>query len=162
MSIAVPVSIRVNAPVGVAFGAICPVELSSVFRRWGPVPGVREVRDQTGPWTTAGRSRTVVLDDGSELREELLDVDAPRSFSYRVGPFPRPFGFLVSHAEGSWLFTAEGEGTRVDWTYRFAPRPGRAALVRVLLAPLWRRYASAALERCRRVAEAEALVEPVA
>lgn len=154
MSIAVPVSTQVSVPPEAAFDAICPVELPAVFERWGPVPGVREVRDQTGPWTVAGSSRTVVLEDGSELDEKLLAVDRPGSFSYRVGPFPKPFGFLVSHADGEWRFSPEGRGTRVDWTYRFAAKPGRAPLVRVLLAPVWRRYAAAALERCRRVVEA--------
>ena len=43
--------------------------LPKVLRRWGPIPAVVGTRDLTGPWTTPGSERTVVLDDGTSARE---------------------------------------------------------------------------------------------
>jgi hypothetical protein len=138
----------------VAFDAIAPIDLASIFERWLLMPGVVGVRDQSGPWDEPGRSRTVQLSDGSEVPERLTSVDRPRSFAYRVGPFPRPLGLLASVADGEWRFTPTSGGTDIRWTYRFEPRPGRRGLMRLLIAPLWRGYARRALERAVRAADA--------
>jgi len=147
MAVAVTVSARAVVPPEVAFDVILPIDLASIFGRWLVVPGVRGVRDQSGPWDAAGRTRTVQLTDGSEVEERLTRVARPHGFAYTVGPFPRPLGLLVSTADGEWTFDAVAGGTDVGWTYRFASRRGREAAVRALLAPLWRGYAQRALER---------------
>ncbi len=84
------VTARTSASPETAFDTIAPVDLAAVFYRFMLVPGVRGVRDQSGVWDTAGRTRVVLLSDGSEVPERLTMVDRPRAFSYRVGPFPRP------------------------------------------------------------------------
>lgn len=150
----VTVTGRAAASPEVTFDVIVPIDLATVFDRFLVVPGVRGVRAQSGPWDAAGRTRVVQLDDGSEVPEELTDVDRPSGFGYRVGPFPRPLGLLVSAAEGTWTFAAEGEGTAVRWTYRFTARPGRGAVVALVLRPLWRGYARRALDRCLAAADA--------
>jgi len=84
-------------------------------------------------------------------------VDRPRAFAYRVGPFPRPLGLLVAHADGDWAFAADAHGgTAIRWTYRFSVQPCRRAIVAMLLAPLWRGFARRALERCIAAAEQHA------
>lgn len=153
----VTVTARVAAPVEVAFDAIAPIDLASVFERWLLLPGVAAMRDQTGPWDAPGRTRTVLLDDGTEAAERLTAVDRPHSFAYRVGPFPRPLGVLASAADGDWTLAPAPRGdTNVRWTYRFFPLPGRRMLTRALIAPMWRGYARRALRRAVVVAETAA------
>jgi hypothetical protein len=66
-----------------------------------------------------------------------------------VGPFPRPLGLLVAHAEGDWAFAADADGgTSIRWTYRFSAQPSRRTIVATMLAPLWRAYARQVLDRC--------------
>jgi hypothetical protein len=137
-----------------AFDTIAPIDLAAVFDRFLFVPGVRGVRDQTGSWDTPGRTRIVVLSDGSEVPERLTMVDRPRAFAYRLGPFPRPLGLLVAHADGDWAFAPDARGgTAIRWAYRFSAQPGRRTIVAMILAPLWRGYARRALERCVDAAE---------
>jgi len=156
-----PVDVTVTASTSAgpeaAFDAIAPIDLAAVFDRFLLVPGVRGVRDQTGSWDTAGRTRVVLLSNGSEVPERLTMVDRPRAFAYRVGPFPRPLGLLVAHADGDWAFTTDAHGgTAIRWTYRFSARPGRRAIVATMLAPLWRAYARQAVDRCVAAAERHA------
>jgi len=140
------VSATTTAPPERAFDVIVPIDLSSIFQRWFFIPGVDGVRDQTGPWDAAGQTRTVLLSDGTSVQEQLTKVERPTGFSYRVGPFPRPLGLLARGATGSWSFAPEPDGsTSINWTYSFDPAPGRAWLVRLLIAPAWRRYAQRGL-----------------
>jgi hypothetical protein len=149
----VRVTTQLSTPHERAFDRIGPIDLSRVFTGWGPLPAVSGTRDQTGPWDHVGASRTVLLADGSSAREELVAYNPPYHFGYQL-TFGMPFGAVVSDAAGSWWFAPAGDGlTQVEWTYAFAPRPGAGPLVRLGLAPLWRRYAEDVLARC--VAEIE-------
>lgn len=150
MADSIDVTVDARAPVSaeVAFDTIAPIDLAAIFERWLLIPGVSGVREQSGPWDAPGRTRTVDLSDGSEAPERLTAVDRPRTFAYRVGPFPKPLGLLASTADGDWRFTpAPDGGTDIRWTYRFVPRRGRRTPVRVLIAPMWRGYARRALHR---------------
>jgi hypothetical protein len=131
-----------------AFDIIAPIDLSSIFDRWLFIPGVTGVEDQSGPWDEPGQTRTVLLSDGTSAPEILTQVDRPTGFAYRVGPFPKPLGLLAENANGEWTFTEDENGqTEIDWTYRFQPAPGRGWLVRLVIAPMWKRYAQRSLEK---------------
>ncbi|MDQ1540544.1 MAG: hypothetical protein QOH29_1270 [Actinomycetota bacterium] len=149
----VTVTTWIDAPPAVSFDVIVPIDLETIFKRWLLLPGVRGVRDQSGPWDAAGRTRIVELGDGTEVPEQLTRVEPRRSFAYRVGPFPRPLGLLATAAEGEWLFSPERAGTSVRWTYRFFPRPGFRLVIRTCVAPMWRGYARRALTRAAAAAE---------
>ena len=62
-------------PVGqeAAFSGTVPIPLPTLFHRWyGPIPPIKEVRDQTGDWDAVGKTRTVAVtldsDKGSTTR----------------------------------------------------------------------------------------------
>lgn len=144
--IAVTVEADVQAPLDSVFSTIAPIDLTKIFRSFGPVPGVIGTRGQTGAWDHVGARRVVDLSDGSEAREELTAHGAPTHFAYRVSGFTGPLRLLVSHADGAWWFSDRGSGlTHVRWTYVFQPRPARAWLLRATVAPLWGVYARRAL-----------------
>ena len=61
-------------PVGVedAFAGTLPIPLTTIFSRWyGPIGPVKEVRDQSGDWDTAGQTRMVMLSPSGSFHEEL-------------------------------------------------------------------------------------------
>jgi len=135
-----------------AFAAVLPAPLTELFdRRFGPIPTIREVTDQDGEWATVGQTRTIHLADGGSMREELTDVSAPMSFGYRISGIRGPMRPLVAEAEGRWDFAADGDGTRVTWTWRLHPTNVATGLLMPGFAWCWRRYAALALERVEQV-----------
>jgi hypothetical protein len=110
------------------------------YPKYGLLPAVVEVRDQTGAWDAPGQSRTLILGDGSTVVERLRVVDAPRRFSYQLTDFTGFFGELVAFADAEWDFDASIEGTRIRWTYTFHAQPKRGWVVRLIVRLLWSRY----------------------
>ncbi len=151
----VPVSVQTRAAVAPrrAFDVITPIDLSLVFKGWGPFPGVRGVKNQTGPWDHAGSSRNPDLTDGSTATETLTEYTAGHSFAYELTNFTGVLRRLIQGVRGEWTFTPDGDTTVIRWTYEFKPLAGRHFLIRRGLAPLWRRYTQASVESAARVAE---------
>jgi hypothetical protein len=102
-----------------------------------------------------GAGRIVELSDGSEAPERITAYDRPAHFAYRVGPFTGALRRLVLEADGGWWFSSGVSGTEIRWNYTFRPRPHTAGLVRLVIAPLWRRYARKALGLAVRIAEGQ-------
>jgi hypothetical protein len=48
-----------------AFEYNVPIDLTSIFTGYGPLPAVTGTKNQTGAWDGAGQTRTVLLSDGS-------------------------------------------------------------------------------------------------
>lgn len=138
-----------------AFEVIAPIDLSLIFTGMGPLPGVRGVRQQTGPWDTVGRTRKPDLSDGSTATERLVEYTPPHSFSYEIADFTGPMRLLVSKVRGEWTMTPDGPNCTVRWTYSFYPHARRRWLMRLVVVPLWRRYATATLTRAIHIAESE-------
>lgn len=143
---AVTVRGHAKATVTDTFLAIVPIDLVTMFRGFGPLPGVVGTRDQTGPWDHVGARRCVELADGSEASETITAYERPHGFSYRVGPFTGPIRHLVEHADGEWTFAETAPGlTAIRWTYTFRSKPLRGPVLRIVIVPLWRPYARRAL-----------------
>ena len=115
--------------------------LPKVLRRWGPIPGVVGTRELTGPWTTPGSERTVVLEDGSTARERLVLWERPHRFEYVVDRFTSPLGRFVDRATGAWQFAEHGTGSSFRWTYTFHARNLAASIpLRLMVRSAWARY----------------------
>src|ERR1700709_1596158 len=80
-----------------SFAIIAPIDLSLVFHKWGPLPGVGGVANQTGTWDEVGRSRNPQLTDGTTATETLTEYTAPHSFAYQLTDFTNSLlsGFVV-------------------------------------------------------------------
>ena len=138
---AIPVSIEQ------AFSATLPISLPTLFRRrYGPIPPIKEIQDQTGAWDAPGQTRTVVLAGGGRMREELTSVDPPRSFRYTLTDIRGPLAPLVRWLEGEWVFTPRGTGTKVTWRWTLYPRSSLATPAMPVFGRLWQGYARQALE----------------
>lgn len=135
-----------------AFNRILPLPLPVAFPRWyGPIPPIKEVRDQTGEWDAAGQTRTVVMVGGGSMREELTSVDPPRSFGYTLSGIKGPLAALVGSVEGTWSFAPAGTGTVVTWQWILHPKSGVTAPALPLFGRIWRGYARRALETLSQV-----------
>ena len=136
-------------PVGVdeAFTGTLPLPLTSVFRHWyGPIGPIKEVRDQTGEWDTAGQTRLVMLTPSGSFHEELTSLDPPHSFGYALTGVTGPLGLLVSRADGEWRFTPSGSATTVTWRWNIHARSALTAPLLPALGLLWKGYARKSLE----------------
>ena len=153
-AITVPVTVqtRTALPPDRAFQPA--VDLSLVFKGWGPFPAVRGVRNQTGARDHPGASRNPILSDGSTATEKLTEYSPGQSFAYEVTGFTNiVLRRLVYGVRGEWTFTPDGSGTVIRWTYEVKPLCRRYWLVRYVLAPLWRHYMQAGVEAAAHVAE---------
>ena len=129
------------------FRDMVPMPLQSLFRKWyGPIPPIKEVRDQTGDWDAVGQSRTVVLVGGGSTREELTQFNSPHSFGYTLSEVKGPLSPLVGRVDGEWTFEPVGSGTNVTWRWTIHPRSGLTAPLVPIFGKLWKGYARQSLE----------------
>ena len=146
-SVTVEQSRAISVAVEDAFKGTLPLPLPVLFSQWyGPIPPIKAVRDQTGEWDAAGQTRTVVMVGGGSMREELTNVDAPRSFGYRLSNIKGPLAPLVGSVEGKWSFTATGTGTTVTWQWILHAKSGMTAPALPVFGRIWKGYARRALE----------------
>ncbi|BBX95324.1 SRPBCC family protein [Mycobacterium lacus] len=146
-SVVVEQSRAIPVTVEAAFGGTLPISLPLICSHWyGPIPPIKEVRDQTGAWDAAGQTRVVMMVGGGSVREELTSVDPPRSFGYTLSGITGPLAPLVSSVDGRWSFAPAGTGTTVTWQWRIHARSAAAAPVLPLFARMWKGYARRVLE----------------
>jgi hypothetical protein len=146
-----------RAAAGRTFDAIVPVDLTAIMPGFGPIPGVLGVRDQSGPWSSEGATRTVLLSDGSAVSERITAHAHPEHFAYRVGPFAPPLGLVATHTDGAWWFTGlpgAETSTHIRWSYTFALTGALAPLTAPVLERAWRTYARRVLALAIAIAEA--------
>lgn len=138
----VPVTVQTRTSLSPedAFRIIVPIDLSLVFKGWGPFPGVRGAKNQTGAWDAAGQSRNPDLSDGTTAVERLTEYTGPSSFAYEITNFTNALRHLVEGVRGEWTFAPDGDGTLIRWTYEFKPLRGRIFILKSVIAPLWKRY----------------------
>ncbi|MFM9876745.1 MAG: SRPBCC family protein [Rhodoglobus sp.] len=117
-----------------------PLDPTLYYPKFGPLPAVVGVRDQTGPWDTVGQSRTLLLSDGSSVVETITDADSPTFFAYELSNFTKLFGGLVSGARAEWRFERNDGGTSIRWTYTFHAKAGRGLIVAAIVRLFWARY----------------------
>jgi Polyketide cyclase / dehydrase and lipid transport len=142
------VQTEIAAQQAAVFDHIVPIDLTSIFTGYGPLPAVTGVQNQTGGWDVAGQTRTVTLSDGSSARELLTKYDYPHYFSYTVSDFSGVLRFLTISANGEWWFeTNPSSGaTDIKWSYAFNARSLFAAPILWLITNvLWRGYMRKAL-----------------
>ncbi len=81
------------------------------------------------------------------MHEELVFVDAPDVFRYRLSRVTGPLAALFDHVDGEFLFTPIGTGTNVTWCWTVHPKSTAAGLAMPAFAILWRGVARQGLEQ---------------
>jgi Polyketide cyclase / dehydrase and lipid transport len=149
------VKITVTANQAAAFKHIVPIDLTSIFKGYGPLPSVTGIENQVGDWDIAGQTRTVHLSDRSSVQELLTKYEHPRYFSYTVSGFTGVLGFLITSANGEWWFSTNSScQTTIEWRYTFNARSVLAVPILWLITNLlWRNYMRNALQRSKALLE---------
>lgn len=136
-STVVPVSLDV------AFAGVLDAPLEKLFtERAGAIPPIKECTGQDGRWDTVGKTRTVVLADGSSNLETLVEYSRPGNYRYRLSDVTGPMKALVAGVDGQFSFVPEGGGTRVTWSWSIRPTNAVARLALPVVGVFWRRYAA--------------------
>jgi hypothetical protein len=117
-----------------------PLAPPGFYPKFGPLPAVTKVRDQSGAWDAVGQTRTLLLSDGGSVAETITDYRSNEFFGYELTEFQKLFAKLVSGARAEWSFSAVPAGTRIYWTYTFFPRRGTALIVAAIVALFWAPY----------------------
>jgi hypothetical protein len=123
-----------------AWDVATPLTPVGYYPKYGPLPAVIEVRDQTGAWDAAGQTRQLMLSDGGYVIEHLVQVDKPTTFVYELSDFQKLFGSLVAGARAEWRFTEVAGGTNISWSYAFHPRRGAGLIVGAIVRLFWGPY----------------------
>jgi hypothetical protein len=123
-----------------AYEVSCPLDHTRFYPRFGPLPAVIEVRDQSGEWNAVGRTRTLMLSDGGHVIETITDAESPEFFAYELSDFQKLLGTLVSGARAEWRFEPRQGGSLVRWKYTFFARPARGWIVWLIVRLWWARY----------------------
>lgn len=135
-------------PVETAFDAALTAPLPQVVSQWfGPLPPVREIREQTGEWGTVGQERVIVTADRGTMRERLTAVDRPDRFTYVLSDIAGPMKPLARSIDGQWAFKPVGTGTRITWSWVVHPASAVGGLALPVIARLWRPYAARVLAK---------------
>ena len=150
-SLTVSASRAVPVAVEDAFARVLPAPLATIFsRRYAVIPATRTTEGPE-PWGMVGQSRTVVLADGGRIREELVAVEAPHRFAYRLSEISGPMRPLASAVDGEWRFEPVGTGTRITWSWTLHPASRAASYALPVFARAWRGYARQGLEEVERL-----------
>ncbi|MGH8460578.1 MAG: SRPBCC family protein [Stenotrophobium sp.] len=147
VSFAATVEIRVEAAQARTFEHIVPIDLTTIFTGFGPLPAVTGTQSQVGAWDAAGQTRTVHLSDGSSANERLDQYRHPDYFSYTVSGFTGVLRFLATSADGEWWFSSTASGqTQIKWRYAFNSSSALTAPILWFITTfLWRGYMRKAL-----------------
>ncbi len=123
-----------------AWDDLTQLDAPTFYSKFGPLPAVTGVRDQTGDWRSVGQTRTLLLSDGGSVVETITNADSPVLFAYELTEFQKLFGMLVSSARAEWHFEPSPAGTSIRWTYEFHAKRGRGWFVGLIVKLFWAPY----------------------
>lgn len=129
---------RSPLPPAVLLARIAEFPIPAMFVGWRVFPAVTSVDEVA--WDHVGASRVHRLADGGRVTETMVEWTPGHGFAYELIGFTDVFGRLVRGVRGEWSAAPDGTGSIVRWTWEFAPRPGRRAIMALVVGPLWAAY----------------------
>lgn len=121
--------IRIERPLAQVLAVIDAMPIQRAFAPAGGVPGVAGTHVLAGErFDLPGSRHMIFLTDGTTAVEQVLEkttTDAGRRFRYVVWNYTTPTAAPLVYGLADWRYLAEGEGTRIVWTYSFELRRNR-------------------------------------
>lgn len=147
-------SATIGAPPEELLAWVVEVPLEDVFGPYRSIPAVTGSEPLAGRWPDEGAQRRVLLADGHQAAEVLLERQSGSSFTYQVWGFTNAAGDLASYAIGRFEVAPEQGGSRLTWTYAFRPKSGLARLpLSIFVSKQWSGYMTVAFDRLASVAQ---------
>ncbi|HBQ13603.1 MAG TPA: hypothetical protein DEF51_21505 [Myxococcales bacterium] len=91
------------------------------FVGFGPIPGTRETRRETGDHHEVGAIGRTTNADGTTHRETVLEVEPPRRYRLRIDEFSSVFRFIVRYAEETYAIEGVEAPVELHRTFVFHP-----------------------------------------
>ncbi len=118
--------IVVDRPLAHVLAAVDATPLPQSIAASGGLPGVRGSYVLAGgKFDQPGSRHLIFLTDDTTAVEQVLEkttTPATRRFRYVVWNYTTAAAAPLLYGLGDWLYTAEGDRTRVRWTYAFELR----------------------------------------
>jgi hypothetical protein len=128
------------------FAMLPTLPLDVVYSRWfWVIPPIRRVIYTDGTWSSVGQKRTMVLAGGSAVAE-VVEVDRPRVFVYRLTGMTGLLAPLIRRVDGRVDFKPINGGTELTWRWTIHPRTALAAVPVQAFGALWPTWAGKALD----------------
>jgi hypothetical protein len=97
--------------------------LPKLFTGFAPlIPAIVQASVEGGGALREGSVRVVKLSDGSQIRERILRLEAPRLHAYDMLEMNTLQKMLCTNMVSEWRFTSDGGATRVVWRYTLHPK----------------------------------------
>jgi hypothetical protein len=125
MNIAIHETASIPMPLEKTWERFADIGAMTSFVGYGPIPGIQSARWLEGSGAV-GSVREIVNTDGSKHKEEVMVFDLHERIEDRIFDMTSPFRLMVREARDIFEFSAEGDGTRLERTFRFE-----------LTSPLW-------------------------
>jgi hypothetical protein len=160
--------IVVDRPLAQVLAAVDATPLDRAIAEAGGLPGVRGTHVLAGgKFEQPGSRHMLFLTDDTTAVEEVLEkttTATSRRFRYVVWNYTTAAADPLLYGLGDWLYTAEGDKTRVRWTYSFqlrrnkfpgflGPALGGALLKAAFLNGPYAKWMAATLARTKAIAE---------
>lgn len=121
--------IVIDRPLARVLAVVDALPIQQAFAPEGSVPGVADTFVLAGERFDAPGSRHMIfLTDGTTAVEQVLEkttTEAGRRFRYVVWNYTTPTAAPLVYGLADWRYLAEGEATRIRWTYSFELRRNR-------------------------------------
>jgi hypothetical protein len=122
MTIKIITTTLINKSINEVFEYVAPINLAHIFKRYKYLPAVINSNEKE-KWIKSGLTRTVFFEDGNTALEELLVVNNPEYFAYKVSNFTSVLRYLIIQVNGNWQFSTEENGsTKIVWEYELLPK----------------------------------------
>ena len=94
--------------------------MPKVFKGFGPIPGIKLVKNVSGDGIGPGSRREVHNFDGSIVTELVEESRQGELYRYRlISGLRFPFNLMVSEGLGNWSFKKTATGVEITWEFSF-------------------------------------------
>ena len=114
--------------------------LEEIFEEVEGLPAVARTDLMTPDWGQVGTERRVILTDGHQAAERLLEIKTGQSFRYQVWGFTNSAGSFARYAVGEFTIEETDVGHNISWTYTFKPRTLGYVPLRIFVSTTWDEY----------------------
>lgn len=94
-------------------------ELPNWLKKVGSIPGCQRVEELNESYDFVGAKRIVHFQGGDSAQEELLNINYPENYRYKVSDFTNFLNKISGVAQSEIEFVSSHDYTTIQWSYSF-------------------------------------------